>query len=326
MSIRALRLSITLVFMLLTSFAVKAQLRSEFVRIGFISSPVTDISSPLLNALRQGLSELGHMEGKNLDIEYRFAKTRDDLAGLAADLVSRNVDLIVAGGSEAVVAAKNATTSIPIVMTNSGDPVRAGFVASLARPGGNITGLTQISPELADKRLELLKEAIPSMSRVGILWNPLHPNTPWTFKETRVAAEKLQLQVLSFEVKEQLDLIDAIAIAGKRADAIVVLRDPFTVRHRTLIADATLAERIPSIYETEDYVIAGGLIFYGPDFSDLYGRSASFVDKILKGAKPADLPVEQPTNFELVINLKTATTLGLTIPGSILIRANRFIE
>ena len=327
MILEALRTTVTLVLgFLLMVPAANAQLRGEGALIGFMSSSTTDLSSPLLAALRRGLREVGYVEGKNLTIEYRLAKTKEDLPGLAADLVSRNVHLILAGGSEAVVAAKQATATIPIVMTNSGDPVREGFVASLAKPGSNITGLTQNSPELAGKRVELLKEVVPGMSRLGILWYPLHPNTPLTFEETRSAAELLGLQVLSFEIGERVDPVDAAASAGKSVDGIVVLRDPFTVRHRTAISEAVLASKAPAIYETADYVDSGGLMSYGPDFSDLYRRSASFVDKILRGAKPADLPVEQPTRFELVINLKTAAALGLTFPDSILVRTDKFIE
>lgn len=327
LTLKLLQTAATLVLgFLLVAPAADAQLRSEGALIGFISSSTTDLSSPLLAALRQGLGELGYEEGKNLTIEYRLARTKEDLPELAADLVSRNVRLILAGGSEAIVAAKSATTTIPIVMTNSGDPVREGFVESLAKPGSNITGLTQNSPELAGKRVELLKEVIPGMSRLGILWNPLHPNTPLTFEETHTAAELLSLQALSFEFRGQIDPVEIAASASKSADGIVVLRDPFTVRHRAVIAEAMLASKVPAIYETADYVASGGLMSYGPDFSDLYRRSASFVDKILRGAKPADLPVEQPTRFEVAVNLKTAAALGLTFPDSILVRADEVIE
>jgi len=296
-------------------------------RIGFISSSTTSVSSPFLEALRKGLRDLGYAEQKNLVIEYRFADSKEKLPAMAADLVNLKVKVILAGGSEGIVAAKNATQTIPIVMTNSGDAVKEGFVASLARPGGNITGLTQISPDLAGKRLQVLKELIPQLARVAILWHPLHPNTPTTFKETQAAAEVLRLQVLSLEVKDPKAFEDAFAtMAKERIGALVVLRDPFTVRHRTLIVDSAIKARIPAIYETNDYVQAGGLMSYGPDFAELYRRSAVYVDKILKGGNPANLPVEQPTKFELAINAKTARAIGLAIPQPLLIRAERLIE
>lgn len=299
----------------------------QTARLGFISSSTTNVSSPFLNALRQGLKDFGYEERKNLIIEYRFAESKEQLPGMAADLVRLKVDVILAGGSEGITAAKNATQTIPIVMTNSGDALKEGFVVSLARPGGNITGLTQISPELAGKRLQILKELLPRLSRVAVLWHPLHPNTPLTFKETQAAAEGLGLRVLSLEVREPKEFDDAFTtLARERIAALVVLRDPFTVRHRALIVEAALKLRAPSIYETGDFVQAGGLMFYGPNFAELYRRSAAYVDKILKGAKPSDLPVEQPTRFELVINTKTAKALGLTIPQALLMRADEVIQ
>ena len=299
----------------------------QSVRIGFISTSTTRVSSPFLVALRQGLKDLGYEERKNLIIEYRFAESTEQLPAMAADLVKLKVDVILAGGSEGITAAKNATQTIPIVMTNSGDAVKAGYVASLARPGSNITGLTQISPELAGKRLQILKELVPRLSRVAVLWYPLHPNTPITFKETQAAAEILGLRVLSLEVKEPKGFEDAFTtLARERIAGLVVLRDPFTVRHRALITESALKLRLPTIYETGDYVQAGGLMFYGPNFADMFRRSATYVDKILKGAKPADLPVEQPTKFEMAINMKTAKALGLTIPPSLMIRVDQIIE
>jgi putative ABC transport system substrate-binding protein len=304
-----------------------AQPTTKVFRIGFISTSTTSVSSPLLGALRERLSELGYTEGKNIVFEYRFAESKAQLPDLSANLVKLPVDVILGGGSEGIAAAKAATRTIPIVMTNSGDAVREGFVASLARPGGNITGLTQISPELAGKRLQLLKDILPRMSRVAVLWHPLHPNTPFTFKETQVAANQLRLQVMSLEVTELKDVDEAfVRAATERAEALVVLRDPFTVRHRALIADIAARSRLPAIYETGDYVKAGGLMFYGPDFADLFRRAAGFVDRILRGAKPADLPVEQPTKFELVVNLKTARAMGLTIPPAVLARADEVIQ
>jgi putative ABC transport system substrate-binding protein len=307
--------------------ASEAQQAAKRARIGFISSSTTEVSSPFLVALREGLKARGYEEAKNLTLEYRFAKSREQLPAMAADLVSLKVDVILAGGTEGIIAAKNATQTIPIVMTNSGDPVKAGFAVSLARPGGNITGLTQISPELAGKRFQLLGEVVPGITRVGVLWHPLHPTTPITFNETKAAAGSLGLQVMSLEVREPKEFEEVFRILAKeRAAALVVLRDPFTVRHRTLIVESANKLRVATIYETGDYVEAGGLIFYGADFVDLFRRSAGFVDRILKGAKVSDLPIEQPTKFELVINLKTAKAIGITIPQSLLLRADRVIE
>ena len=212
-------------------------------------------------------------------------------------------------------------------MTNSGDALAEGFAASLARPGGNITGLTQSSPELAGKRLEILKEVVPRLRRVAVLWYPLHPTTPRTFKETQHAAGQLGLNVQSLAVKDERELMGAFATAtSERAEGLVVLRDPFMVRHRVLVADVTAKKRLPAIYETSDFVEAGGLMMYGPNFAELYRRSAGYIDKILKGAKPGDLPVERPSKFSLVINMKTAKALGLTIPPSLLLRADHVIE
>lgn len=308
-------------------------------RIGFISSSTTNISSPFLAALRQGLKDLGYEERENLIIEYRFAESREQLPAMAADLVRLKVDVILAGGSEGITAAKNATQTIPIVMTNSGDAVKEGFVASLARPGGNITGLTQISPELAGKRLQILKELNPRLSRVGVLWYPLHPNTPFTFKETQAAADGLGLRVLSVEVKEPKDFDDAFTtFARERIAALVVLRDPFTVRHRALIVDSAIKLRVATIYETGDYVQAGGLMFYGPNFTELYSRSAAYVDKILSRPsrrEAAPQPPRRPPNSEsrkcsarcairgwkpwpprLTTTGSSSSTSGETTPGS----------
>jgi len=300
---------------------------SRQVRIGFISSSTTSASSPYIIALKEGLKALGYEERKNLTIEYKFAASRDQLPTMAAELVQQKVDIIVAGGSEGIVAARNATKSIPIVMTNSGDAVREGFAASLARPGGNITGMTQISPELAGKRLQLAQELVPSLTRIAVLWHPLHPNTPITYKETDAAAQKLGLRMLSLEVKDAKEFETVFAgLAKERPGALTVIRDPFMVRNRSLIAESAIKLRIPSIFETPDFLQAGGLVFYGPDFAELFRRSAGYVDKIVKGAKTAELPIEQPTKFELGINLKTASAIGIKIPNSLLSRADQLVE
>ena len=297
------------------------------VRLGYLSSSTTGANSPLIVALKDGLKNLGYVEGRNLTIDYKFASAREELPAMAEDLVKQRVDVILAGGSEGIVAAKNATKTIPIVMTNSGDAVREGFAASLARPGGNITGLTQISPELAGKRLEIANEMLPDLDRVAVLWHPLHPNTPLTFRETSAAAQKLGLKVVSVESKDPKDFEDGFAALAKaRVGAIVVIRDPFMVRHRALIAESANRLRLPTVHETSDFVQSGGLMYYGPDFSELFRRSASYVDKLLKGAKAAELPVEQPTKFELGLNLRTAAAIGLKIPGPLRMRADKVIE
>ena len=296
-------------------------------RLGFLSSSTTSLQSPLLAALRQGLKERGYVEGSNIHIDYRFAQSREELPVMAADLVSKRVDVILAAGSEGIVAARGATDTIPIVMTNSGDAVREGFVASLSRPGGNITGMTQISPALVGKRLEMLREVFPDLVQVGVLWNPVHPNTPISFHEARAAAEKLGLSVVSVEAREPLQIDPGLAAAAAQGvRAFLVIRDPFTVRNRAAIVNALGHLRMLAIFETSEFVEAGGLMFYGADFADLFERSADYVDKILKGARPADLPVQQPTKFVLVINQKVAVARGIRIPETLLARADEVIE
>ena len=311
---------------LLGPLSAAAQQPTKVFRLGFISSSVTSASHPSLAGLRQGLSELGYEEGKNIRIEYRFG-TQKDLFKLAEELVRLQVDVIVAGGSEGIVAAKEVTQTIPIVMTNSGNAVREGFVVSLERPGGNITGLTQISPELAAKRLQLLKDTVPGLSQLAVLWHPLHPNTPHTFAETRAASQKFGLQLRSWEVKELEDFDAAFATAiAHQVTALIVLRDPFTVRHRAHIAELAQQNRLPAMYETRDFLEGGGLMAYGPNLAALYRQSAYYVDKILHGAKPGELPVQRPLTFDLVINLKAAQALGLTIPQALLVQATEVIQ
>ena len=300
---------------------------SETRLLGFISSSTTSTNSPSLIALREGLKARGLEEGKNIVIDYRFATSRDELPGMALALVEKRVAVILAAGSEAIVAAREATKSIPIVMTNSGDAVREGFAASLVRPGSNITGMTQISPELAGKRLEMLREILPNLDRVGILWNPDHPNTPLTFLESTAAAEKLGLAALSFETKTDEDVESQITAAAKQqVRAFLVIRDPFTVRNRARIVDGLHRNGMLAIFETSDFIDAGGLMYFGADFEHLFRESATYVDRILKGASPGDLPIQQPTKFSLVINIRVARDRGIAIPQSLLIRANSVIE
>jgi putative ABC transport system substrate-binding protein len=279
-------------------------------------------------AFRRALKELGYFEGQNIIIEYRWGDTMEgSLPNLFAEVIRLNPDVIVTGSTPAVLAARNATSTIPIVMTNSSDAVRDGLVASLARPGGNVTGLSIFVPELTGKRLELLKEAVPKLSRVATIWNTANPGNMPLLRDTEVAARQLGLELQSVGIRGPDDLEGAFAtIAKSPAGALNVLSDAFMVTNRTRIAGLALKNRLPSIYPSDPYVRAGGLMSYGTSLTATFQRAAYFVDKILKGTKPADLPVEQPTTFELVINLKTAKALGLTIPQSILIRADHVIQ
>jgi putative ABC transport system substrate-binding protein len=300
---------------------------ADIHRVGYISTSTTDPDSPYLIALRDGLKEHGYEEGRNLVIAYRFGRSRDELPAMAADLVTQRVELIVAGGSEGIVAAKDATRTIPIVMANSGDAVREGFAQSLAKPGGNITGMTQISPELVGKRLEMLRELFRDLKQVGILWNPVHPNTPFEFEEARIATEKLGLEPHAIEAREPGDIrLGLMRQAQRGVRAFLVIRDPFTVRNRVAIARTLDEFHLAAVFETSDFVDAGGMMYYGADFADLFRRSAAFVDKILRGARPADLPIEQPAKFKMVINKRVAERRGLELPRSLLIRADEVIE
>jgi putative ABC transport system substrate-binding protein len=296
-------------------------------RLGFISTSTTSQDSPFLMALRKGLQERGYEEGKNISIAYCFASSKDELPTLASKLVSDKVELILAAGSEGIVAARDATKTIPIVMTNSGDAVREGFAKTLSAPGGNITGMTQISPELVGKRLEMLREIFPGMQRVAILWNPNHPNTPITFQEARIAAEKLDMMAHSVTTQETAEIAPGLAkAAAEGVRAVLVIRDPFTVRNRVGIVKSLNELRMLAIFETADFVEAGGLMYYGADFAELFKQSAVYVDQILKGASPLTLPIMQPRKFELVINGAVAAQRGIPIPAQLLARADKVIE
>lgn len=303
----------------------EAQQPGKIPQIGFLSSASVTSSAPSAEAFREGLRGLGYVEGKNIIIEYRYAEgRRERLPGLAADLVRLNVDIIVTGGRPSTRAAQQATSTIPIVMAASGNPIGNRFVASLARPGGNITGLTTIRGDLTGKRLELLQEAVSKISRVAVLWGPPAASN---LKMAEVAARTLGLELQSLEVRSPEDLDGAFRAAIKeRAQALVALRNPIIINQLMRIADLAIKSRLPTIYDDKGFVEAGGLMSYGVHFPDLYRRAATYVDRILKGAKPADLPVEQPKKFELVINLKTAKQIGLTIPPNVLARADKVIR
>ena len=286
-----------------------------------------DAPDPALDGLRQGLRELGYVEGQTIDLVTRWADGRlDRVPNLAAELVRLNVDIIVTGGEQAILAVKHATSRIPIVMGASNDPVGSGLVASLARPGGNVTGMTALAPELSRKRLELLKEVLPRARRVAVLYNPSYPGTERDLAETRSAARQVGLTLHDVEVRGPADLEAALTSAGERSNALILLGDPFFSAHRLPIVDFTTKHRLPGMYYWKEFVESGGLISYGPSLADLYRRAAGHVDKILKGMKPADLPVEQPTKFELAINLKTAKAFGVTFPQCVLVRADLVIQ
>jgi putative ABC transport system substrate-binding protein len=308
-----------------------AQQPKKVVRIGYLVAGDPSGESARAEAIRLNLRELGHVEGQNIAIEYRYSHGKNDRASeLAAELVRLRVDVIVvAGGDPWILAAKNATKTIPIVMVGvGGDPVEAGLVESLARPGGNVTGITNLGPELGGKRLELLKEAVPKLARVAVLYDPASPGTAREMKELLpVAARVLGLTLQPWDVRaaDGFEKVFA-ALSKERPDGLYVLAGPLVRANGKRIADLALKSRLPSMYAIRESVDAGGLMYYGADVADSYRRVAYYVDKILKGAKPAELPVEQPTKFELMINLKTAKQIGLTIPPNVLARADRVIK
>jgi putative ABC transport system substrate-binding protein len=280
-----------------------------------------------LAALVQRLRELGWIENRTVAIEYRWTEGRNErYAEMAAELVRRKVDVIVPLGTPAIVAAKKATAIVPIVFPIASDPVGDGFVASLARPGGNLTGLSNQQPDLAGKRLEILREIVSGLSRLAYLANVNNPTAMLTASEVQAAAQKLGLDVVPLDIKRAEDIAPAIDTLKGRAQALYVVGDPLIADNQIQINTLALVARLPTMHGTRGYVDIGGLVSYGPDFSDLFRRSGDYVDKILKGTKPADIPVEQPTKIELVVNLKTAKALGLTIPDSFLFRADEVIE
>jgi len=312
--------------------AVKAQQTGKVLRIGYLDPSTASGSAVLLEAFRQELSKLGWIEGKNITIEYRFAEQKSErLPELAAELARLKVDLIVVSPGPSVLAAKKATTTIPIVMTSATDPVGLGLVASLARPGGNITGLSGLASELNTKRLEVLKDAVPKLARVGLLQLPgpgASTGVGLQLKELRAAAVALKLTLEEIEAQpDAKGLKSAFQTAKqKQVGAIMTTSSRSFFAERKRIVELAVKYRLPAIYFQKEFVDEGGLMSYGADFNDLYRRAAVYVDKILKGAKPADLPVQQATKFEFIINLKAAKQIGLTIPGRVLERANKVIK
>jgi len=314
--------------LLATVHLADAQQAAKVARIGLLVAGSPSSFSNNIEAFRQGLRELGYVEKKNIIIEYRYADGKLDLLPeLAAELVRLKVDIIVTQSTLDAYAARQSTSTIPIVMTASGDAVGTGLVASLARPGGNITGLTSLSRELSGKRLELLKEAVRGLSRVAILWNAANPDKARDVEETQLQAKTLGLEVQSLEIRGPSDFDGAFQTATKkRAGALFTLADSLTITHQSRIVGLAAKSRLPAMHEQREFVDAGGLMAYGPSLLGLFRHVATYVDKILKGARPADLPVEQPMQFELIINLKTAKNIGLTIPPELLVRANKVIK
>jgi len=309
--------------------AAEAQQAAKAPRIGYLSPLSPSSDSTRIEAFRQGLRDLGYVEGQNIAIEYRYAEEKfDRLPDLAAELVRLKVDVIVAASTPGIRAAKNATSTIPIIMTLSADPVPTGLVSSLARPGGNITGLSLVSGELSGKRLGLLKEVVPNLSRVAVLFDPANPASLFQLRETEAAAKVLGVQLQPLEVRGSNPDFERAFQATTRggAGALITPDDLVILVHRTRIVEFAAKNRLPAMYGFRELTDAGGLMSYTANRSHLFQRAATYVDKILKGAKPADLPVEQPTKFELVINLKTAKALGLTIPPSVLGRADEVIQ
>jgi putative ABC transport system substrate-binding protein len=306
----------------------EAQEAGKVYRVGFLGNSTAALEANLIQPFREGLRDLGYVEGRNVLIEYRWADGKyERFPALVAELAALKVDVIVTAGTPAALAVKKTAPSIPLVMAAAGDPVGVGLVADLARPGGNVTGLSAIAPELEGKRLELLREVVPKLSHLAVLWNPDNPFLAGSLKETRAAAQVLgiKVQLLGVRVSEELPAAFA-AIVKERSGALLVLADRIFLHNRARIVDFEAKHRLPGVYAYRELVEAGGLMSFGPSYPGMHRRAAYYVDKILRGAKPADLPVEQPTKFELVINLKTAKALGLRIPPSLLQRADQVIE
>jgi ABC-type uncharacterized transport system substrate-binding protein len=316
--------------LLAAPLAAGAQQSPKMVRVGWLgtSLPTTGLTETLQRAFEQGLRELGYVEGQNLAIERRYSEGNDErLPDLAAELARLRVDVIVATGGQPPFAAKRATSTIPIVFTNNGDPVGSGLVSSLSRPGANVTGFSLVSPEITGKRLQLLKEAVPGVARVAILSNPTSPIQALSLKEAGIAAAALHLQLQFLDVRTPSEVTSVLAgLTRARADALIVLGHPMLAQQRTRIAELTARTHMPVMAAQREYAEAGSLMAYGASLPEMYRRAATYVDKILRGAKAGDLPIQQPTKFELVINLKTARALGLTIPPSVLARADEVIE
>jgi putative ABC transport system substrate-binding protein len=308
--------------------AAQAQQATRIPRIGYLDSVSLSVNAARVEAFRHGLRELGYVEGKNIVIEWRSADGKPDrLPALVAELIGLKVDIIVSAGAAVTRPTKEATSTIPVVMTQDSDPVGSGLVASLARPGGNITGLSNFAPELSGKRLEILREVVPKLSRVAVFGTSAGTTYTATIREIDLAAKALKLHLQFLDVLDSKDIEPAFRAANKRrAQAVLTLGSAILVSQRVQISDLAVKNQLPAIYHSSLFVEPGGLMFYGVNLLDLDRRAATYVDKILKGRKPADLPVEQPMKFEFVVNLKTANQIGLTIPPNVLVRATRVIR
>jgi ABC-type uncharacterized transport system substrate-binding protein len=315
--------------LVLTPNAADTQSSAKVHRLAYLGNSSAALESDLVVAFRQGLRELNYVEGQNLILDFRWAEGRyERLPALLAEAIRLNPDVIVTAGTPGALAAKNATSTIPIVMAVIGDPIAAGLVPSLARPAGNITGLASMSPETDGKRLELLKELVPRVSRIAVLWNSTNPNNAARIKDMQAAARTLRLTLeplVDVGDSQQLDKGFG-AIVAARAEALIMASDRALLAHRARIVDFAVKRWLPALYPYREFVEAGGLVSYAPSYPAMFRHAATYVDKILKGARPGDLPVEQPTKFELVINLKTAQALGLTIPQTLLLRADQVIQ
>jgi len=315
-------------FLLTTAAPAQAQPTTKIFRLGYLAGSSLTVNAARIEAFLQGLRELGYLQGKNIALEYRAAEGKSErYPALASELVSLKVDVIVTAGAASTRAAREATSTIPVVMVQDSDPVDSGFVASLARPGGNITGLSTLAPEISGKRLELLKEIVPKLSRVATLGTSSYPGNAQSLKETELAAAAFGVRVQYLDTLGPQDIEPAFRAASREnADAVLLLQSFVLNSHRKQIVNLAIKGRHPAIYYSPEWVKDGGLMSYGVSFTDLNHRAASYVDKILKGAKPADLPVEQPKKFEFVINLKAAKQIGLTIPPNVLARADQVIR
>jgi ABC-type uncharacterized transport system substrate-binding protein len=325
---RRLNVRLLLTVLLFTVCPAEAQQQKKIPRIGYLTTASLSAFATRTEAFRQGLRELGYIERKNILIEYRYADGKPDrVPALADELVRMKVDVIVTGGAPASLAAKDATRTIPIVMASDADPVGSGVVASLARPGGNITGFSTLATEVGGKRLELLKEIVPRLSHLAVFGTSTYPGNTQALKEMEVDAGAFGVKLQYLDVLDSNDIANAFRKASKaHADAVLVLASPVFISQRTRITDLVIKNRVPAIYPNGEYVEDGGLMSYGANNADLFRRTARYVDKILKGAKPADLPVEQPMKFEFIVNLKAAKQIGLTIPPNVLARADRVIK
>ncbi len=323
-------IGLLVIFVTLAACGVVAQAQqpTKIRRIGFLGVASLSATSARIEAFRHGLRELGNVEGKNIVIEYRWAEGKiERLPDLAAELVRLKVDVIVTSSAAPTRAAKEATTTIPIVMANDNDPVGSGHVASLARPGGNITGVSTLAPEISGKQLELLKEIVPKLSRVAFLGTSTNSGYAQVLREVELAAGAFGVKVQNLDVLDPKDIETAFRAASKeRAGAVVLMASPVFLPQRTQIAELAVKNQLPAIFPQSEFVEAGGLMYYGTNTADLFRSAATYVDKILKGAKPADLPVEQPIKFEFIINLKAAKQIGLTIPPNVLARADKVIK